>query len=361
MAGNTFGTVFRLTSFGESHGPAIGGVIDGCPSNMDVDFGMIDRELAGRRPGITEFGSPRREQDRVEFLSGIFEGKTTGSPIGFIIRNNDSRPADYDHLRDTFRPSHGDFVYQMKYGIRDHMGGGRSSARETAVRVVGGAFARMVLQKKDIRIVAYVSQIGEIKADIGVESLNREQIERSLLRCPDKKAESLMFRYLTELKQAGDTAGGVVECCVSGAPAGLGEPVFDKLNADLAKAMLSINAVKGFEVGSGFRAASMKGSEHNDPFLVKDNRITFASNNSGGIQAGISNGADILFRVAFKAVATLMSDQKSYDSHGNEVVVKGKGRHDVCVVPRAVPIVEAMTALTLADHLLRNRIAVSGE
>ncbi|MBN1338455.1 MAG: chorismate synthase [Bacteroidales bacterium] len=355
MAGNTFGTLFRITSFGESHGPAVGGVIDGCPARLRVDFDLIERELARRRSGQSDHSSSRKEDDRVEFLSGIFEGATTGTPIAFIIRNRDMRPGDYDHVKSVYRPSHADFVYQEKYGIRDHRGGGRASARETAVRVVGGAFAKMFLTEQGINILAFVSRIGDVKTGVAPEKVNPQNIESSPVRCPDNEATGLMLKYLDQMKKEGDTAGGVVSCLSTGIPAGLGEPVFDKLNADLAKAMLSINAVKGFEMGSGFASASMKGSEHNDRFTHTEQGIKTLTNHSGGIQAGISNGADIFFRVAFKPVSTIIKDQKTVDVSGKEVVLEGKGRHDVCVVPRAVPVVEAMTAITLADHLLRFR------
>lgn len=355
MAGNTFGTLFRITSFGESHGPAIGGVIDGFPADTEIDVQFVNSELDRRKTGRQGFSSQRMEEDTVECFSGIFEGRSTGAPIAFIIRNKDSRPEDYDHLKDTYRPSHADFVYEKKYGIRDHRGGGRASARETAVRVVAGAFAKMYLRSDNIDIIAFVSQIGEIKTQIQEQEVKSESIEASPLRCPDPETSQRMIAFLDEIKKQGDTAGGVVTCVVKGVPAGLGEPVFDKLNADLAKAMMSINAAKGFEVGTGFTSAAMKGSEHNDTFISTKNGISTLTNHSGGIQAGISTGAAIVLRVAFKPVATLMQDQKTVDASGKEVILEGKGRHDVCVAPRAVPVVEAMAAITLADHLMRSR------
>lgn len=350
MAGNTFGTVFRLTTFGESHGKAIGGVIDGCPPGMEVDHELIRRDLNRRKPGQSQLTSPRREADEVELLSGIFENKTTGAPVGFIIPNKDQKPADYDHLKDAYRPSHADYTYEQKYGIRDHRGGGRASARETVARVVAGSFAKMILGNSGIDVRAYTHSIGGIIMNAGDVDLS--VAEDSPVRCPDPHASGAMVKLIEETREAGDTLGGVVECRVTGAPAGLGEPVFDKLHADLAKAMLSINAVKGFEIGSGFEAASMKGSEHNDLFERSGSGITTSTNFSGGIQGGISNGREIVFRIAFKPVATLMKDQETVTASGEKKVIPGKGRHDVCVVPRAVPVVEAMAALVLADHLL---------
>ncbi|MEZ5084278.1 MAG: chorismate synthase, partial [Bacteroidales bacterium] len=310
-----------------------------------------------RKPGKTEESSPRKEQDKIEFLSGIFEGKTTGAPLAFMIRNRDFKSGDYDHLKESYRPSHADFTYEAKYGIRDHRGGGRSSARETAVRVAGGAIAKLFLRKTGIEILAYVSQIGKIKANVNVEEIRFETIEHSALRCPDKEASNKMKFLLEELKKEGDTTGGIVTCLVKNVPAGLGEPVYDKLEAELAKAILSINAVKGFDIGSGFQSAEMKGSEHSDQFLMENGKVSTKTNFSGGIQGGISNGQDIYFRVAFKPVATLMADQQTINKSGKSITLHGKGRHDVCVVPRAVPIVEAMTALVLADAWLQNRCA----
>lgn len=359
MAGNTFGTLFRLTSFGESHGPAIGGIIDGCPAGLEIDLDFIEKELQRRKPGQSRITTQRREEDAVKFLSGIFEGKTTGQPIGFIIENTNQRPADYNHLKDVFRPSHADFTYQEKYGIRDYRGGGRSSARETACRIVGGAIAKLYLKHLNISIQAYVSRVGHIKLDKSYKELDLSKTEESIIRCPDAATAYNMVSYIEDIRKEGDTIGGIVSCVVKGTPAGLGEPVFDKLHAELGKAMLSINAVKGFEYGEGFNSIYFKGSELNDPFITlssaEGQKTSTFSNHSGGIQGGISNGEDIYFNVAFKPVATIMQDQQSIDVNGNEAIVKGKGRHDPCVLPRAVPIVEAMAALVIADFSLRNR------
>ncbi len=357
MSGNTFGTIFRLTTFGESHGKAIGGIIDGCPAGLEVDFDFVQKELNRRKPGQSVLSTSRTEDDKVEFLSGIFEGKAIGTPIAFIIRNKDQKPEDYDQLKDTFRPSHADFTYQEKYGIRDYRGGGRASARETAARVVAGAIAKLLLKKIGVSITGYVSQIGSVKLEKNYQSLDFQQVEKSRVRCPDENVSAKMIELIENVKAEGDTVGGVVKCVILGVPVGLGEPVFDKLQADLAKAMLSINAVKGFDYGSGFKAAEMNGSEHNDVFEKREGKITTKTNWSGGIQGGISNGQEIYFRVAFKPVATLMKDQETVNAAGEKVILKGKGRHDVCVVPRAVPIVEAMAALVLADHILKSRTA----
>ena len=352
MAGNSFGNIFKLSTFGESHGKALGGVIDGCPAGVELDFDTINKELNRRRPGQSEIVTQRKEDDSVEFLSGIFEGKTTGTPIGFIIVNKDQKSKDYSHIQNSYRPSHADFVYDKKYGFRDYRGGGRSSARETVVRVVGGSIAKMLL--KDVKIYAFVSSVGEITYDYQNSKIDFDKIEDSIVRCPDEKKSDEMINLIKSIKKNGDTVGGVISCIISGVPVGLGEPVFNKLHAELGKAMLSINAVKGFEFGSGFKGSSMKGSEHNDSFNADG---TTKTNRSGGIQGGISNGMDIYFNVAFKPVSTIMRDQDSIDSDGNEVKVKGKGRHDPCVVPRAVPIVEAMSALVLADYHLLNRLS----
>ncbi len=357
MSGNTFGTIFRLTTFGESHGKAIGGIIDGCPAGLEIDFDFVQKELNRRKPGQSVLTTSRTEDDKVEFLSGIFEGKAIGTPIAFIIRNKDQKPEDYDQLKDTFRPSHADFTYQEKYGIRDYRGGGRASARETAARVVAGAIAKLLLKKIGVSITGYVSQIGSVKLEKNYQSLDFQQVEKSRVRCPDENVSAKMIELIENVKAEGDTVGGVVKCVILGVPVGLGEPVFDKLQADLAKAMLSINAVKGFDYGSGFKAAEMNGSEHNDVFEKREGKITTKTNWSGGIQGGISNGQEIYFRVAFKPVATLMKDQETVNAAGEKVILKGKGRHDVCVVPRAVPIVEAMAALVLADHILKSRTA----
>ena len=352
MAGNSFGNIFKLSTFGESHGKALGGVIDGCPAGVELDFVTINKELNRRRPGQSEIVTQRKEDDSVEFLSGIFEGKTTGTPIGFIIVNKDQKSKDYSHIQNSYRPSHADFVYDKKYGFRDYRGGGRSSARETVVRVVAGSIAKMLL--KDVKINAFVSSVGEITYDYQNSKVNFDKIEDSIVRCPDEKTSEEMISLIKSIKKNGDTVGGVISCIIRGVPVGLGEPVFNKLHAELGRAMLSINAVKGFEFGSGFKGSSMKGSEHNDSFNADG---TTKTNRSGGIQGGISNGMDIYFNVAFKPVSTIMRDQDSIDSDGNEVKVKGKGRHDPCVVPRAVPIVEAMSALVLADYLLLNRLS----
>jgi chorismate synthase len=352
MAGNSFGNIFKLSTFGESHGKALGGVIDGCPAGVELDFDTINKELNRRRPGQSEIVTQRKEDDSVEFLSGIFEGKTTGTPIGFIIVNKDQKSKDYSHIQNSYRPSHADFVYDKKYGFRDYRGGGRSSARETVVRVVAGSIAKMLL--KDVKINAFVSSVGEITYDYQNSKIDFDKIEDSIVRCPDEKTSDEMINLIKSIKKKGDTVGGVISCIISGVPVGLGEPVFNKLHAELGKAMLSINAVKGFEFGSGFKGSSMKGSEHNDSFNADG---TTKTNRSGGIQGGISNGMDIYFNVAFKPVSTIMRDQDSIDSDGNEVKVKGKGRHDPCVVPRAVPIVEAMSALVLADYHLLNRLS----
>ena len=352
MAGNSFGNIFKLSTFGESHGKALGGVIDGCPAGVELDFDTINKELNRRRPGQSEIVTQRKEDDSVEFLSGIFEGKTTGTPIGFIIVNKDQKSKDYSHIQNSYRPSHADFVYDKKYGFRDYRGGGRSSARETVVRVVAGSIAKMLM--KDVKINAFVSSVGEITYDYQNSKIDFDKIEDSIVRCPDEKTSDEMINLIKSIKKKGDTVGGVISCIISGVPVGLGEPVFNKLHPELGKAMLAINAVKGFEFGSGFKGSSMKGSEHNDSFNADG---TTKTNRSGGIQGGISNGMDIYFNVAFKPVSTIMRDQDSIDSDGNEVKVKGKGRHDPCVVPRAVPIVEAMSALVLADYHLLNRLS----
>ena len=355
MAGNVFGTMFRVSTFGESHGKGLGGVIDGCPAGVELDFDFIQNELDRRKPGQSKIVTQRKEGDRVDFFSGIFEGKTTGTPIGFLILNDNQKSHDYDHIKDKYRPSHADFTFQEKFGNRDYRGGGRSSARETASRVVAGAIAKLFLAQKGIRITGYVSQVGGLKMQQTYQEFDFAEIEENIVRCPDPKLAEEMIALIMEIRKQGDTIGGVVECVVEGTPAGIGEPVFDKLHAELGKAMLSINAVKGFEYGSGFDGVQMKGSEHNDAFIVNEGKVSTKTNHSGGIQGGISNGEDIYFRVAFKPVATIMQDQTSIDQEGNAAVVSGKGRHDPCVVPRAVPIVEAMAALVIADALLLAR------
>jgi chorismate synthase len=351
MSGNTFGKIFTLTSFGESHGAAIGGVIDGVPANFPIDQAKIQQELDRRRPGQSNLVTQRKESDTVQLLSGIFEGKTTGSPIGFIIQNENQKSADYEHLKDAFRPSHADFSYHQKYGHRDHRGGGRSSARETACRVVAGAIAKQFLDSLDIQFSTYVDQIGAVRFE-NDSFFENVLIERNEVRCPNEKMATKMAELILETRKKGDTIGGAIRCVINGVPAGLGEPIFDKLHADLGKAMLSINAVKGFEIGSGFDSIAMNGSEHNDIFSPDGSTKT---NHSGGIQGGISNGMPISFRVAFKPVATIMQTQPTIDEFGNETEIEGKGRHDACVVPRAVPIVEAMAAMVILDFYLRNK------
>lgn len=354
MAGNFFGHIFKLSTFGESHGEAIGGIIDGCPAGLKIDFDFVQNELDRRKPGQSHIVTQRKESDEVKFLSGIFEGTTTGAPIGFIIYNENQKSKDYEHLKDTFRPSHADFTYEEKYGVRDYRGGGRSSARETASRVVAGAIAKLLLRHHKIKIFAYVSQMQNIKLNKPHTEINPADIEKNIIRCPDEKIAEQMIEHIENIRKQGDTVGGTITCVAQQVPIGLGEPVFDKLHADLGKAMLSINAVKGFEYGAGFNAINYKGSELNDVF---ENRggIRTKTNYSGGIQGGISNGEDIYFNVAFKPVATLMQKQKSVNKAGEEIILEGKGRHDPCVLPRAVPIVEAMTALVLADFLLLNK------
>jgi len=347
MAGNTFGKNFRLTTFGESHGKAIGGIIDGCPSGITLDFDAIQKELDRRRPGQSSIVSQRKESDQVEFLSGIFEGKTTGTPIAFMVPNTNQKPDDYSHIENVYRPSHADYVYEKKYGIRDYRGGGRSSARETISRVVGGAIAKHLIPQ--VKINAFVSSVGDIFIDKPYQQLDFNLTENNAVRCPDLATAIKMEEYIKDIRKQGDTVGGTITCVIQNVPIGLGEPVFDKLHAELGKAMLSINAVKGFEYGSGFCGARMKGSEHNDLYNADG---TTKTNLSGGIQGGISNGMDIYFRVAFKPVATIMQTQETLNNSGQIVSMQGRGRHDPCVVPRAVPIVEAMAALVIADYSL---------
>ena len=350
MAGNSFGTLYKLTSFGESHGEALGGIIEGCPAGIQLDFEAISNEMKRRKPGQSSIVTQRKEEDVVHFLSGIFEGTTTGMPIGFTIANTNEKSADYAHIKDAFRPSHADYVYQQKYGIRDYRGGGRSSARETVSRVVAGAVAKQILSK--IKINAFVSSVGEIFIDKPYQDLDFSKIESNSVRCPDEVTAKKMEHYIKQIRKEGDSVGGTITCVLQNVPIGLGEPVFDKLHAELGKAMLSINAVKGFEYGSGFCGAKMKGSEHNDLY---NSDGTTKTNFSGGIQGAISNGMDIYFRVAFKPVATIMQKQETIDNNGVIVEMQGKGRHDPCVVPRAVPIVEAMAAMVLADYYLLNK------
>lgn len=350
MAGNSFGKLFKLTTFGESHGKGIGGIIDGCPAGLKIDTGRIQEELNRRKPGQSAIVTQRKEPDTVEFLSGIFKGQTTGTPIGFVIWNSNQKSKDYSHIKDTYRPSHADYTYDEKYGVRDYRGGGRSSARETASRVVAGAIAKQLL--KEVKFNAYVASVGEIALEKAYHEVDLSLTETNAVRCPDPATAEKMEAYIKEIRSQGDTVGGTVQCVIKNVPKGLGEPVFDKLHAELGKAMLSINAVKGFEYGSGFEGTRMKGSEHNDLF---NNDGTTKTNLSGGIQGGISNGMDIYFNVAFKPVATIMQKQETINAQGETVEMQGKGRHDPCVVPRAVPIVEAMAALVLADFMLQNQ------
>ncbi len=353
---STYGTLFKISTFGESHGPAIGVVLDGCPAGLALDADFIQHELDRRRPGQSRITTQRREADTVEMLSGVFEGKTTGTPLAMLIRNEDQRSKDYGHIAEQFRPSHADYTYQAKYGVRDYRGGGRSSARETAARVAAGAVAKLLLRNEGVSIQAYVSQVGKLKLETPYQQLDLAKAEENAVRCPDPAIAEQMFAYIDETRKRGDSVGGVVSCVVKNCPVGLGEPVFDKLHAELGKAMLSINAVKGFEYGSGFAGVELYGSEHNDEYFTDETgQVRTRTNHSGGIQGGIANGEDIYFRVAFKPTATIMQDQDSVDVHGQPAVVQGKGRHDPCVVPRAVPIVEAMAALVLADFYLRNR------
>ena len=352
---NTFGNLFTITTFGESHGVAVGGVIDGMPAGIPVDESFLQKEMARRRPGQSAITTGRNEADHVEILSGVFEGKTTGTPIGFEVRNSNQHSNDYENMRNLFRPSHADYTYTEKYGIRDHRGGGRSSARETLSRVVGGAFAKMALRRLGITITAYTSQVGDIKLPGSYQDYDLENIEDNAVRCPDNEVAEQMEALIKQVKNDGDTIGGVITCVIKGVPAGLGEPAFGKLHAALGGAMLSINACKGFEYGMGFEGVSKRGSQMNDPFIVKDGKVKTATNNSGGIQGGISNGEDLYFRCAFKPVATLLQDIKTIDTNLEPTVLETKGRHDPCVLPRAVPIVEAMAAMTILDFYLMRK------
>lgn len=357
MAGNSIGKIFRLMSFGESHGTAVGGVIDGCPAGVELSVEEIQKELNRRRPGQSDVSTPREEADEIEILSGIFEGRATGMPIGFMVRNRNQKSQDYDHLKNLYRPSHADYTWEQKYGIRDYRGGGRSSAREHIARVVAGAVAKQVLAGYGISIRAYTSQVGNIGLSCSYQELDLEKTEENIVRCPDTKIAEEMIALIRELRDQGDSVGGVVSCVIEGVPAGLGEPVFDRFQARLAHAMLSINATKGFEYGTGFAAATMRGSEHNDPFVTRGGKVRTVSNRSGGIQGGISNGEDIYFRVAFKPVATITRQQHTVNRDGEEVRLEAYGRHDPCVIPRAVPVVEAMAAITVLDMLLEYFIA----
>jgi chorismate synthase len=362
MAGNTFGTLFTVTTFGESHGPAIGCIVDGCPAGIPFDTAFLQNELDRRRPGQSAIVTQRKESDIPQVLSGVFEGKTTGMPIAIVIPNEDQRSKDYDHIARAFRPSHADYTWEAKYGIRDFRGGGRSSARETAARVAAGAIAKMFLQTIGIHIQAYVSQVGALAVKAPYTDLDLELTEQNDVRCPDPVMAQKMINLIKKVRKAGDTIGGVVNCVIKGTPVGLGEPVFDRLHAELAKAMMSINAAKGFEYGSGFEGVKMTGSQHNDPWVIGPNGTPITTtNHSGGIQGGVSNGMDIYCRVAFKPVATIVPEQDSLDQHQQPVKIKGKGRHDPCVVPRAVPIVESMAALVMADFYLRHKISPSSQ
>lgn len=352
---NSIGQLLRLTTFGESHGTAIGGVLDGFPAGIAIDEDFVRTEMRRRRPGQSVITTQRNEQDEVQFLSGIFEGRSTGTPIAFMITNGNSRSNDYGNLREAYRPSHADYVYDCKYGVRDHRGGGRSSARETAVRVCAGALAKLALRQLGISVQAYTSQVGEIGLEDNYTAYDLSLVENNAVRCPDAVKAAEMEKLILDVKRQGDTVGGVVTCVANGVPAGLGEPLYDKLSASLAGAMLSINAVKGFEYGNGFAAAAGRGSEQNDIFFNNGGKIATRSNNSGGIQGGISNGNDIYFRVAFKPVATVLKEQPTVTKEGEETLLLARGRHDPCVVPRAVPVVEAMTALVLLDHYMLDR------
>lgn len=352
---NSFGNIFRLTTFGESHGAGIGGIIDGCPAGLTIDIDFVQSELDRRKPGQSKITTQRKESDTVEFFSGIFEGQTTGTPIGFLVRNQDQHSNDYNNLKDVFRPSHADYTYIQKYGVRDHRGGGRSSARETIARVVGGAIAKQLLSQLNISIQAYVSSVGTISLEKPYQELDLTRTEENIIRCPDAETAEKMIARVEQAGKDHDTVGGTISCVIKGVPAGWGVPVFNKLHADLGFAMLGINAVKGFEYGSGFEGTKLSGSEHNDIFVNENGTVKTVTNHSGGIQGGISNGQDIYFSVAFKPIATLLKEQKTIDKDLNETTINPKGRHDACVLPRAVPIVESMAALVLADHFMMSK------
>lgn len=350
--GNSFGKLFKISTFGESHGVALGVVLEGCPAGLTIDEEKIRLEMQRRKPGQSKITTQRKEEDEIEILSGVFEGKSTGTPIGIVIRNADQKSKDYSHISDKFRPSHADFTYFEKYGIRDYRGGGRSSARETAARVAAGAIAKQLLSHYGVSLQAFVTQVGDLKLEKPYQEMNLSLAEENIVRCPDPEMAEQMIQLIDSVRLDRDTIGGVVTCVIKNTPAGIGEPVFDRLHAELGKAMLSINAVKGFEYGSGFEGIKMRGSQHNDAFVNEGGKVKTKTNYSGGIQGGISNGEDIYFRVAFKPVATIMQDQESVNEAGETITVSGKGRHDPCVVPRAVPIVEAMAALVIADYIL---------
>jgi len=355
MSKNTFGNILRLTTFGESHGKALGGILDGFPAGIEIDFDFINKQLERRRPGQSKITTSRRELDKVNFLSGIFEGKSTGAPIAFIIENTNQRSGDYSDLAQIYRPSHADFTYQQKYGNRDYRGGGRTSARVTVSQVVGGSLAQHILWREKIKINAFTSSVGNIKLNKPLEEIDLSKIESNIVRCPDAETAQKMITAIEEVKKQGDTIGGVVSCVIKNTPIGLGEPVFQKLHAQLGAAMLGINAVKGFEIGSGFLGTEMRGSQHNDIFELVNDKIVTKTNNSGGVQGGISNGQDIYFKVAFKPVATILMAQDTININGEKTTINPRGRHDPCVVPRAVPIVESMAALVLADFYLMNK------
>ncbi|HSZ24770.1 MAG TPA: chorismate synthase [Cytophagaceae bacterium] len=353
---NSFGKIFRITTFGESHGVGVGVILEGCPAGLEIDEAFIQYELDRRKPGQSKITTQRKEEDVIRILSGVFEGKATGTPIAMVVYNEDQRSKDYSHIADKYRPSHADFTYQQKYGIRDYRGGGRSSARETIARVAAGAIAKLFLKKIGVEVISYVSQTGSLKLDKPYQKLDLSKIDDNIVRCPDPEMATKMIELIDQVRKEQDTIGGTVSCVIKGCPVGLGEPVFDKLHAELGKAMLSINAVKGFEYGSGFEGIALKGSEHNDEFVIENGKVRTKTNFSGGVQGGMSNGEDIYFRVAFKPVATIMKDQDSVNEKGEAVKVSGKGRHDPCVVPRAVAIVDAMAAIVIVDFFLRNRV-----
>ncbi|WP_066631272.1 chorismate synthase [Labilibacter marinus] len=356
MAGNTFGNFYKLTSFGESHGKAVGGVIEGVMPGLEIDLDFIQGELNRRRPGQSAITTPRDEKDRVEILSGVMEGKATGTPIGFLIWNGDQRSKDYTNIKDVYRPSHADYTYQEKYGIRDYRGGGRSSARETIARVVAGAVAKLILKKHGVQINAYTSQVGSIKLEKSYAEMDLAKVEENIVRCPDAEVAEKMIEYIDQIRQDKDSVGGVITCVVKNSPVGLGEPVFDKFHAEMGKAMLGINAVKGFEYGMGFKAGGMKGTEHNDEFYMDGDKVRTKTNRSGGVQGGITNGEDVYMNVVFKPIATILKEQNTVNKQGEEVATTVKGRHDPCVLPRAVPIVEAMAAMVMVDMIYLNKM-----
>ncbi|MBN2165908.1 MAG: chorismate synthase [Marinilabiliaceae bacterium] len=356
MSGNSFGKLYKLTSFGESHGKAVGGIIEGVAPGLELDMEFIQKEMNRRRPGQSTITTPRDEKDKVEILSGEFEGKATGTPMGFVVWNADQRSGDYSNIKDIYRPSHADYTYQSKYGIRDYRGGGRSSARETIARVFAGAIAKLILKKEQIEIHAFTSSVGNISLNKHFSELDLSKTDNNIVRCPDSETAKKMIDYIDQVRQNKDSVGGIITCVIKNVPVGLGEPVFEKLHANLGHAMLGINAVKGFEYGSGFGATQMMGSEHNDEYYMEDNKVRTKTNRSGGIQGGISNGEDIYFNVAFKPIATILKEQKTVNAEGNEVMTTVKGRHDPCVLPRAVPIVEAMAAMVLVDHIYLNKM-----